>query len=161
MATKTKTAKAPSLPKAELPHNIDSLAALVLASLPGVEDDQRDDVGAGDHKVDMVFTVRVCGELRVGADTTTKQVNRLKPWTLARLLANKVPAAVLDECIGMALSAAKSSGKESPQVAAMEAEADDLKGRVEAVFEQAGQTVDQTRRGSVRLHGTIGVEVAE
>lgn len=153
-------AKTLSLPKAELPADIDSLAAVVLASLPSSKT-ARDDIRAGDHDVDLQVTLRIRGVLKVGPDTSATQINKLKPWNLAKLLANRVPSEVLMECINMALAAATSDEKTDPAVVAMEAEADDLKTRVEAVFEQAGMAVKAPRRGSVRLHGDIDVRVRE
>ena len=162
MATKAKTKSAPAtLAKAALPADLDSLAAVILSALPSCTDEQREDVIAGDHKVDMVLTVRVQGELRVSEDNTVQQVNKLKPWTLAKLLADKVSANVLDECIHMALAAAKADPRDKHIIDAMEGEADNLKARVEAVFEQAGATVTKVRKGSVRLHGEVSVEVEE
>jgi hypothetical protein len=164
MATKAKTKSAPAtLAKAALPADLDSLAAVILSALPSCSDEQREDIRAGDHKVDLTLTVRVQGELRVGEDNTVQQVNTLKPWTLCKLLADKVSASVLEDCITMALAASKAGriGREEPAVVAMEAEADSLKARVEAVFQQAGQTVTKTRKGSVRLHGEVSVEVEE
>lgn len=162
MATKPslKSASA-TLAKAALPADLDSLAAVILSALPSCTDEQREDLKAGDHKVDMEITLRVQGELRVAEDNTVQQVNKLKPWTLAKLLADKVSASVLDECIHMALAAAKSDPRDKHIIDAMEAEADNLKARVEAVFEQAGATVAKVRKGSVRLHGSVEVEVAE
>jgi hypothetical protein len=162
MAHKASPKSAPAtLAKAALPADLDSLAAVILNALPGCTDEQREDIIAGDHKVDMVLTVRVQGELRVSEDSSVEQVNKLKPWTLAKLLANKVPREVLEDCIGQALAAAKSNSKDDPAVASMEAEADDLKDRVEAVFQQAGMSVTKIRKGSVRLHGSVAVEVEE
>ena len=154
-------AKPATLPKAELPANLDPLAALVVATLPSAPDGARDALSAGTHPVDMVITVRVRGELRVGQDTMTTQVNKLKPWHLARLLANRVPKDVLEDCIGMAIDAAQCDDKEDPRVVAMEAESDDIKMRVEEAFTNAGLVVRGIKRGSIRLHGSIEVEVDE
>jgi hypothetical protein len=162
MATKAKTKSAPAtLAKAALPADLDSLAALILSSLPGCTDEQREDIVAGNHPVDMKLTVSIKGEVRVGEDNTVTQVNKLKPWSFAKILANHVSREVLHDCIGQAIAAAQSNSKDDPAVVAMEAEADDLKARVEAAFEQAGQTVVKVRKGSVRLHGEVSVEVEE
>jgi hypothetical protein len=157
MATKPATNK---LPKAALPE-MDSLAAIVLSTIPGPDKSVREDVRAGAHQVDLTYKIRVCGELRVGEDAPVTQVNKLKPWALAKLLADKVSPAVLDECIHMALAAATAPAQDDARVEAMEAEADNLKARVEAVFIQAGSVVRQTRKGSTSLHGSITVEVEE
>ncbi|MCF1193384.1 hypothetical protein LRR18_17475, partial [Mangrovimonas sp. AS39] len=92
MGNKTNPAK---LSPAELPINLDPLAAVVLAALPGATDEQRDALSGGDHEVDLVFTLRIKGKLVIGPDTSTAQVNKLKPWTLCKLLANKLPQGVL------------------------------------------------------------------
>lgn len=161
MAKPAKSNKPASLPKAELPANLDPLAAMVIGTLPGIPEGARSGLSAGTHPVDLTLTVRVRGELRIGQDTMTNQVNKLKPWHLARLLANRVPKDVLADCIGMAVDAAKCDDKEDPRVVAMEAESDDIKMRVEEAFQDAGLVVRQIKNGSVRLHGSIEVEVDE
>jgi hypothetical protein len=141
--------------------NLDPLVALILAALPAPTDDQKDGVGAGEHAVAMDIHVKVLGELRVGPSTTTRQVNKLKPWNLVKLLADKCSKADLQECLDTAIAASKAASAEAPAVLVMEAEADDLKARVEAAMEQAGEAVLVERRGSIRLHGTVTVEVQE
>jgi len=155
------SAPATKLPKATIPTELDPLAAVVLQALPKISDEQRAGVGCGEHEVDMTLTLRVRGMLSVGVDATTTQVNRLKPWELCKLLANRVPPAVLAECIDSAIAAAKATSKDDPAVVAMEAEADDLKTRVEAAMEQAGCTVQQTRRGACSLKGSVEIKVRE
>lgn len=151
-------AKEVKLPAAVIPDDLDPLAAVVLQALPKISDEQRSGVSSGDHDIDMTITIRVAGKLKIGADTTTTQVNKLKPWTLAKLLANHVSADVLNDCIDQALRAAKGS---DAAVDAMEAEADALKARAEAVFEQAGMTVSVPRKGSAKLVGELSVSVQE
>lgn len=160
MVTKAKPSK---LSAAELPLNLDPLAAVVLAALPGATDEQRDALSGGDHEVDMEILLRVRGKLAIGPDTPVRQVNKLKPWTLVKLLANKLPQAALDECIDRAIAVAKApKGSEEAAAAVMEEDAgEEMKARVEAAFEQAGQAVDKIRRGSVRLLGSVEVEVRE
>lgn len=157
MANKAKPAK---LSAAELPTNLDPLHALVLASLPGATDEQRDALSGGDHEVDLDIRIRVQGKLTIGADCVTTQVN-LIPWMeFAALLANQLPQAKVDEALDRAIAVAK-QGRDSVAAEALKGEADNLKARIEAAFEQAKLMVSKTRRGSVRLLGTVDVDVKE
>lgn len=153
-------ATAAKLPKPDL-STCDPLVALILASLPSPTDDQKDGVGVGEHALDLDIRIRVRGELRVGQSSEVQQVNKLKPWTLVKLLADKVSKDDLQACLDTAIAASKAKNAEAPEVLAMEAEADDLKSRVEAAMEQAGESVTIVRRGSVRLLGDVSVEVRE
>lgn len=150
--------KPPRLPKAELPSDIDPLALLALHALPSPTEEQRDALSAGEHPVDVYINLHIVGTLTVGASSMTTQINKLKPWTLARLLADHVSDDVLGSCINAAICAAKDPHHGTE---VMEAEADELKVRAEAAFEQAGLAVRQPKRGSVRLFGTVAASVYE
>jgi hypothetical protein len=153
-------AKTLKLPNAAFPADLDSLAAVVLANLPSCTDDQRDGLSAGTHAVDLDVRLRIRGELAVSISTMTTQVNLL-PWQeMAMLLANKLPQAVVDEVITEGIVIAK-RGRESVQAEALKAEAENLKGRVEAAFEQAALTIQKPRKGGVKLKGDIEVTVKD
>jgi hypothetical protein len=153
----TATAK---MPKVDLSH-LDPLVALILSALPSPTDEQKDGVGVGEHALDLDIRIRVRGELRVGPATTTRQVNKLKPWNLVKLLADKVSKDDLQACLDTAIAASKAANAGAPAVLTMEAEADDLKARVEAAMEQAGDAVLVERRGGIRLVGDVDVSVRE
>lgn len=118
--------------------------AVALASLPKVEDDTRDAVRAGTYDIDQL--IRITGHLKVGGDTMTRQVNKLCPWALVKLLADRLPTTVVDECFDQAVVAAVKGVDLDP--------GDELKARTEASIDQLSPIITQVRRGSVRFIGT-------
>lgn len=95
---------------------------------------------------DVDALVRITGHLKVGGDTLTRQVNKLCPWALVKLLADRLPTAVVDECFDQAVRAAVKGEDIDP--------GDELKARTEASIDQLSPLITQVRRGSVRFIGT-------
>jgi hypothetical protein len=141
-------------PKPDL-SNLDPLHAVVLSTLPGPTDAQKDGVGVGDHSIDLNYRVRVTGILRVGQSSETSQVNMMKPWALCKKLANHVPPAVLDDILGEFIQAIK-DGRDVD-----EDDGSDLKDRVLDRFLLAGCACTIVKRGSVRFLGEADVQVEE
>jgi hypothetical protein len=117
---------------------------VALASLPKADDAVRDRLPEGTHNIDAL--IRVTGQLKVGGDTMTRQVNNLHLWSLVKLLADRLPTTVVDECFDQAIQAAVKGVDIDP--------GDDLKARTEASIDQLTPLVAQVRRGSVRFLGT-------
>lgn len=117
---------------------------VALASLPKADDTVRNRLPGGTHNIDAL--IRITGQLTVGGDTLTRQVNKLCPWALVKLLADRLPTTVVDECFDQAVRAAVKGEDIDP--------GDELKARTEASIDQLSPIITQVRRGSVRFLGT-------
>ncbi len=125
----------------------DPLIRCALNALPSPDPEIRDGVSCGEHEVD--FVVRVRGELKVGPDTLTHQVNKFQLWSLVKILGGKMSDELFTKCLDEALVAA---------VAGTEIEgSDEIKERVAAAVEQAMPAVSIVRKGSVRFTGRVEI----
>lgn len=137
-------AKTPTEP-AKLIITDDPLIRCALNAIPSPASEIREGISCGEHEVD--FKISLTGELRIGPDTMTKQVNKLKPWSLVKLLADQLPERVVSECMHAAL-AAMTEDTEVPG-------ADDLKARTQDMLDHMSQLIVIPRKGSVRFHGVV------
>lgn len=125
----------------------DPLIRCALNAMPELEPEVRAGVSCGEHEVD--FTLHFKGRLKVGADSLAKQVNKLQPWTLVKILAGKMSDELFTKCLDEAVCAAVANS-EMPS-------GDDIKDRVQAAIDQISPHITTLRKGSVRFFGAVEI----
>ena len=129
----------------DLLADLQALTALALTGLPGCPGDIRSTARPGEYPVDL--TVHLKGVVKVGEDNLVRQVNKVHPWALVALLADKVNRQTLEQVIGEAVALAN-DGKDPENLPT-------IKAMAEQAMERIAVTTVITRKGAVKFAGQV------
>jgi hypothetical protein len=114
-----------------------AVASLVKAS--------NSDLVPGSHSVDV--TVRIRATVTKNADEMARQPQKVNPWVLLALMANKLNQASVDAVIREAIENHQKGEELDPEI----------KKYVEAAFERLGTATTTLRSGKTTVKGTVEI----